>query len=68
MQIKSTVQRAYLFNDNHAKRVLAHSNGAVFDGLTWVQPRGNVILHPGDAYERWTDVPRSWLSKVPFWK
>lgn len=62
--MKGTVTRGYL----GSRRVLVHSNGRVFDGHTWIEPQGTVTLHPGDAFERWVDVPAAWLGKTVWWK
>lgn len=67
--MRTTVQKAYLFDGQQAQRVLAASNGKVYQPrVGWVEPAGQIVLAPGEPYDRWSDVPSSWIGYVPFFR
>jgi hypothetical protein len=67
---RTTVHRAYRFVDGTpAVRTLVNSRGEVYEpqARTWTSPMGHVLLVPG-KFERWVDVPESWLGHLPWWR
>lgn len=66
-----TVQRGYYFATERqpGERVLVSSDGEVlFPAATgWTRPVGRVVCE-GVPYERWSDVPASWLGVTPWWR
>lgn len=61
--MRNTVQRAYV----GSVRVLVNAYGQVFQKRKgWTRPDGEVTKVPG-AYERWSDVPYSWINACPYW-
>lgn len=68
--MKTTAQRAYVFDAGKAQRVIATSKGEVYTpGEGWSKPvEVQVVKVPG-IYDRWSDVPAAWLGgPLPWWK
>lgn len=60
------VQRGYISTGQAMSRTLVDSRGRVYLDHKWQHFAGEVVTEPG-VYERWVDVPETWLGFRPYW-